>query len=46
MNRGFAGSTSALVLHALGQGNPSPQEIEEIAKAIREYRKQGGKSAE
>jgi predicted transcriptional regulator len=40
MGRAFEGSPSDLVLQVLGQCNPSPEELDEIAKVIREYRKQ------
>ncbi len=43
VGRAFAGSPSALVLQVLDHCNPSPEEMDQIAKMIREYRKQRGK---
>lgn len=40
LGRAFEGSPSDLVLHVLGQCNPSPEELDEIAKVIRQHRKQ------
>ena len=42
VERAFEGSTSALVLHVLDQCDPSPAEMDEIAKILRRYRKQKG----
>ena len=43
VGRAFGGSPSALVLQVLDHCNPSPEEMDEIAKTIRRYRKQRGK---
>ncbi len=43
LGRAFEGSPSGLVLQVLDQCNPSPEEMDEIAGMIREYRKQRGK---
>jgi predicted transcriptional regulator len=43
VGRAFEGSPSDLVLQVLDQCNPSPEEMDLIAKMIREYRKQQGK---
>ncbi len=40
VGRAFEGSPSALVLQVLDQCNPSPEEMDRIAKMIRQYRKQ------
>jgi predicted transcriptional regulator len=40
LGRAFEGSASGLVLHVLDQCDPSPEEMDEIAKMIRQYRKQ------
>jgi len=42
VDRAFEGSASALVLHALDQCDPSPEEMDEIARILRQYRKQKG----
>lgn len=42
VGRAFEGSPSALVLQVLDQCNPSPDEMDQIAKMIRTYRKQQG----
>ncbi len=39
VGRAFEGSPSALVLQVLDQCNPSPEEMDQIAKIIRQYRK-------
>lgn len=39
VGRAFEGSPSALVLQVLDQCDPSPEEMDEIAKIIRRYRK-------
>ena len=43
VGRAFEGSPSGLVLQVLDQCDPSPEEMDQIAKMIRQYRKQGGK---
>ncbi len=43
VGRAFEGSPSGLVLQVLDHCNPSPEEMDEIAKTIRQYRKQRGK---
>ena len=43
MGRAFEGSPSSLMLQVLGQCDPSSEEMDEIAKVIRQYRKQRGK---
>lgn len=43
VGRAFEGSPSGLVLQVLDNCDPSPEEMDEIAKMIREYRKQRGK---
>ena len=43
MGRAFEGSASALVLQVLDQCDPSPEEMDEIAKIIRQFRRQRGK---
>ena len=43
VGRAFEGSPSGLVLQVLDQCDPSPEEMDEIAKMIRTYRKQRGK---
>ena len=43
VSRAFEGSASALVLQALDRCRPSQDEIDEIAKVIRDYRKQRDK---
>ena len=43
VGRAFEGSASALVLQVLDHCNPSPEEMDQIAKMIRAYRKQRGK---
>jgi predicted transcriptional regulator len=44
VGRAFAGSASALVLHVLDQCDPSPAEMDEIARILRQHRKaKGGK---
>ena len=40
VGRAFEGSPSGLVLQVLDQCNPSPEEMDQIAKMIRQYRKQ------
>jgi BlaI family penicillinase repressor len=42
LNRAFEGSVSALVARLLDQSSPSPEELEEIRKALEEYRRQQG----
>ncbi len=42
VNRAFEGSASALVLHVLDQCDPSPEEMDEIARILRRHRKQKG----
>jgi BlaI family penicillinase repressor len=44
LGRVFEGSAAALVAHLLDQSNPSPQELEEIRKAISQYGKQQGET--
>ncbi len=43
LGRAFEGSPSGLVLQVLDQCDPSPEEMDQIAKMIRTYRKQRGK---
>ena len=43
VGRAFEGSPSGLVLQVLDQCDPSPEEMDQIAKMIRQYRKQQGK---
>ena len=43
VGRAFEGSPSALVLQVLDQCDPSPEEMDQIAKMIRQYRKQRGR---
>ncbi len=43
VGRAFEGSPSSLVLQVLDHCNPSPEEMDQIAKMIRQYRKQRGK---
>ena len=43
IGRAFEGSPSSLMLQVLGQCDPSSEEMDEIAKVIRQYRKQRGK---
>ena len=43
VGRAFEGSLSGLVLQVLDHCDPSPEEMDEIAKMIRQYRKQRGK---
>ena len=40
VGRVFEGSASSLVLQVLDQCDPSPEEMDEIAKLIRQYRKE------
>jgi BlaI family transcriptional regulator, penicillinase repressor len=40
VGRAFEGSPSALVLQVLDQCDPSPEEMDSIAKMIQQYRKQ------
>ncbi len=40
VGRVFAGSPSDLVVRMLGHCQPSPEELDQIAKTIRQYRKQ------
>lgn len=42
LGRAFEGSTSQLVAHLLDQTKPSPEELEEIRRAIEEYQQQRG----
>lgn len=42
LGRVFEGSASALVAHALDQAKPSPEELEEIRRAVQQYHKQQG----
>ncbi len=42
VGRAFEGSPSGLVLQVLDQCDPSPEEMDQIAKMIRQYRKQRG----
>ncbi len=42
VGRAFEGSPSGLVLQVLDHCNPSPEEMDQIAKMIRRYRKQQG----
>ncbi len=42
VGRAFEGSPSGLVLQVLDQCNPSPEEMDQIAKMIRKCRKQRG----
>ena len=42
VHRAFAGSASALLLRVLDHCHPSPEEMDEIAKMLREYRKRKG----
>ena len=42
VGRAFEGSPSGLVLQVLDQCDPSPEEMDQIAKMIRRYRKQQG----
>jgi len=42
LGRVFEGSPSALVLRMLDRCDPSPEEMDDIAKMIRKYRKQRG----
>ena len=42
VGRAFEGSPSNLVLQVLDQCDPSPEEMDQIAKMIRRYRKQRG----
>lgn len=42
VGRVFEGSPSGLVLKVLDQCDPSPEEMDEIAKIIQQYRKQRG----
>ena len=39
LNRAFEGSTQALVANLLDEANPTAQELDEIQKPIREYKK-------
>jgi BlaI family penicillinase repressor len=43
VGRAFEGSPSGLVLQVLDHCDPSPEEMDQIAKMIRQYRKQQGK---
>jgi BlaI family penicillinase repressor len=43
IGRAFEGSPSSLMLQVLDQCDPSSEEMDEIAKMIRQYRKQRGK---
>ena len=43
VGRAFEGSPSGLVLQVLDQCDPSPEEMDQIAKMIQQYRKQRGK---
>ncbi len=43
LGRAFEGSPSGLVLQVLDQCDPSAEEMDQIAKMIRQYRKQRGK---
>ena len=43
VGRAFEGSPSGLVLQVLDQCDPSLEEMDQIAKMIRQYRKQQGK---
>ena len=43
LGRAFEGSPSGLVLQVLDHCDPSPEEMDEIAKMIQQYRKQQGK---
>ena len=43
VGRAFEGSPSGLVLQVLDQCDPSPDEMDQIAKMIQQYRKQRGK---
>ncbi len=42
VGRAFEGSPSGLMLQVLDQCDPSPEEMDQIAKMIRRYRKQQG----
>jgi BlaI family penicillinase repressor len=42
LTRAFEGSAATLVARLLDQSSPSPQELEEIRKALDEYRRQQG----
>jgi predicted transcriptional regulator len=42
VDRVFEGSAGALMLQVLDQCNPSAEEMDEISKALREYRKRKG----
>jgi len=42
LGRAFEGSVSALVARLLDQSSPSPEELEEIRKAVEVYRRQQG----
>jgi len=42
VGRAFEGSPSALVLQVLDRCHPSPDEMDQIAEMIRQYRKQQG----
>jgi len=44
VGRAFEGSLSSLVLQVLDQCDPSPEEMDQIAKMIRQYRKDRGKN--
>ncbi len=39
LNRAFEGSTQALVANLLDEANPTAEELDEIQKTIREYKK-------
>ncbi len=43
VGRAFDGSPSGLVLQVLDQCDPSPEEMDQIAKLIQQYRKQRGR---
>ncbi len=44
LGRAFEGSASALVARLLDQSSPSPEELQEIRKAIDEYHQQQGET--
>lgn len=43
--RAFGGSSNSLVAHLLNQEAPTPEELNAIEKAIREYKRQQGDNA-
>jgi BlaI family transcriptional regulator, penicillinase repressor len=45
VDRAFEGSASALMLQVLDQCNPSAEEMDAIAKVLREYRKRVGEKS-